>query len=214
VQREMTPDTGLEVAVYQDRLQGQGLPLMVTTITPEESRSRVMEIGEDHSLQRGLRVTINRKILDRLNGSLAYGYGTATSLSDIDDFLSSGALNGNLLRYTRQQYQHAITGQLDAIIPLTRTNLRATVRWYPGNPLTPIDWFSDRMDIGTKSTNLEIRQAFPLPEFMGNAGHWEILIDLRNILNQGKEVMPIPDGEIALNRNPRSMRFGLNLNFR
>lgn len=214
VQREMTPDTGFEVAVYQDRLQGQGLPLMVTTITPEENRSRVMEIGEDHSLQRGLRVTINRKILDRLNGSLAYGYGTATSLSDIDGFLSSGALNGNLLRYTRQQYQHAITGQLDAIIPLTKTNLRATVRWYPGNPLTPIDWFSDRMDIGTKSTNLEIRQAFPLPEFMGNAGHWEILIDLRNILNQGKEVMPIPDGEIALNRNPRSMRFGLNLNFR
>jgi hypothetical protein len=87
------------------------------------------------------------------------------------------------------------------------------VRWYPGNPVTPIDWFSDRMDIGTKSVNFEIRQVIPMPEFMGNSGRWQILIDLRNVFNHGKEVLPISDGELVLNRNPRSLRFGLNLNF-
>ena len=88
------------------------------------------------------------------------------------------------------------------------------MRWYPGNPLTPVDWFSDRMDIGTKSTNFELRQAFPLPEFMATAGRWEVLVDLRNVLNQGREVLPTKDGEIVLNRNPRSLRFGLSLSFR
>ena len=99
-------------------------------------------------------------------------------------------------------------------MPLTKTNLLATVLWYPGNPLTPIDWFSDRMDIGTNSANLEIRQSLPLPESVGNAGNWEILVDLRNIFNQGREIIPATDGEIILNRNPRSLRFGLNFNFR
>jgi hypothetical protein len=70
------------------------------------------------------------------------------------------------------------------------------------------------MDIGAKSTNLEIRQVLPLPEFIESAGRWEILVDLRNVLNQGKEVIPTSDGEIVLNRNPRSMRFGLSLSFR
>jgi hypothetical protein len=70
------------------------------------------------------------------------------------------------------------------------------------------------MDIGTKSVNFEIRQVIPFPEFFGNSGRWEVLIDLRNILNQGKETMPISDGDLILNRNPRALRFGLSLNFR
>jgi hypothetical protein len=70
------------------------------------------------------------------------------------------------------------------------------------------------MEIGTKSTNFELRQAIPLPEFMATAGRWEVLVDLRNILNQGREVLPTKDGEIVLNRNPRSLRFGLSLSFR
>jgi hypothetical protein len=45
-------------------------------------------------------------------------------------------------------------------------------------------------------------------------GRWEVMVDLRNILNQGKEIMPTSDGEIVLNRNPRSLRFGLSLSFR
>jgi len=44
-------------------------------------------------------------------------------------------------------------------------------------------------------------------------GRWEILVDLRNILNQGMESLPTPGGEIVLNRNPRSLRFGFSLSF-
>lgn len=214
VRKALKQDTDIEVAVYQDHIRGPGLPLLLTTITPEESRTDVVELGEDHSSQRGLRIAVHRKIMNSLSGSIAYGYGTAASISGIDGPAALHSLDSALLDSACRRYQHAVTGRIDATMPLTKTNLLATIRWYPGNPLTPIDWFSDRMDIGTKSANLEIRQALPLPEPVANAGHWEILVDLRNIFNQGIETIPTTDGEIVLNRNPRSLRFGLNFNFR
>jgi hypothetical protein len=212
-QKAVTPNTSVEFTVYQDRIQGPGLPLMVTTITPLERKSRVIEMNEDNSSQRGVRITVKRKILDKLSGSIAYVYGDAANLSGIDASISSDRLDENLANYLQQRCQHSLTGRLKVTVPITKTNILATLRWYSGNPLTPADWFSDRMDIGTKSTSFEIRQVIPIPEFLGT-GQWEALVDLRNILDQGKEVLSATDGEIVLNRNPRSLRFGLSLNFR
>ena len=212
-ERELTDTTALEFAVYQDQTHGPGLPVMVTTITPTQQKSEVVEAGEDHSSQRGVRVTLKRRLVDNLSASVAYVYGDSMNIATVDGLLSGEHME-NAATYLQQRNQHSVTGRIDATIPATKTNLLATVRWYSGNPLTPVDWFSDRMDIGAKSTNLEIRQVLPLPEFIESAGRWEILVDLRNVLNQGKEVIPTSDGEIVLNRNPRSMRFGLSLSFR
>jgi hypothetical protein len=213
-ERMVSQDTALEIAVYQDRIQGPGLPVMITTITPTERKSRVVEMGEDSSGQRGVRVTVNRKIAGNLKASVGYVYGDAVNIAGLDGSLPIERLDGNLSSYLQQRNQHSITGRVDAILPLTKTNVLAAVRWYPGNPLTPVDWFSDRMDIGTKSTSFEIRQTIPIPDFIGADGRWEILVDLRNALNQGKEVFSTSDGEIVFNRNPRSLRFGLSLSFR
>ncbi len=213
-QRTFTPDTAIEVAVFQDRTQGPGLPLMITTVTPSGQKSHVIEMNEDFFDQRGMRVTVRQRILDCLNGSLAYVYGDTIDISDIEETLSSQKLDETLTGYMLQSTQHSITGRLNAILPITKTNILAAVRWYPGNSLTAVDWFSDRMDIGTKSANFEIRQVIPLPEFFGTAGQWEVMVNMRNVLNQGREHLPAEDGEIVLNRNPRSLRFGVNLSFR
>ena len=61
--------------------------------------------------------------------------------------------------------------------------------------------------------NFEIRQLLPIQDFLWNTGRWEILLDFRNLLNQGEEVISASDGILVLNRNPRSLRFGLSLNF-
>jgi hypothetical protein len=213
-QRILAPNTAVEVAVFQDNTQGPGLPLMITAVTPAGQNSHVIEMNEDLFNQRGMRVTVRQRILDSLNGSLAYVYGDTIDISNIEEPLSSQKLEEALTSYMLQSTQHSITGRLTAILPITKTNVLATIRWYPGNPLTPVDWFSDRMDIGTKSTNFEIRQAIPLPEFFGTVGQWEIMLNMRNVLNQGREHLPAEDGEIVLNRNPRSLRFGVNLSFR
>jgi hypothetical protein len=213
-EKTITPQTSVEVAVYQDHTQGPGLPIMVTTITPLEYKSHLLQMNEDHLKQRGARVTVKRKIIDNLSGSLDYVYGAATSISGMSELTSSDCLTGDLANYMRQRYQHAVTGRLNATLPITKTNLLATMRWYSGNPLTPVDWFSDHMDIGTKSANIEIRQSIPFPDLMGTTGRWEVWLNLRNIFNQGRESLPATDGELVLNRNPRSLRFGLSFNFR
>ena len=212
-EREIGKHSALEFAVYQDRTKGPGLPVMVTTITPVERNSQVIEMNEDQYSQRGVRVTLRRQLTENLGASVAYVYGDSMNITGVDGIVLSEGLNA-LADYMQQRNQHSITGRLDATIPLTRTNILATVRWYSGSPINPVDWFSDRMDIGTKSTNFEIRQIIPVPEFIGSTSRWEILMDLRNVLNQGKEVLPTSDGEIVLNRNPRSMRFGLSVSFR
>ncbi len=212
-EREITRETALEIAVFQDSTQGPGLPVMITTITPTERKSQVVEMGEDNSGQRGLRLALKRRFAENLSASVAYVYGDAVNLTGAG-LWSSERLNGNLAGYLLQQSQHSITGRVEAKVPRLKTKVLATIRWYSGNQLTPVDWFSDRMDIGTKSTSFEIRQPLPLTDFMGTVGRWEVMVDLRNILNQGKETLPTTDGEIVLNRNPRSLRFGLSLSFR
>ena len=213
LERAVARDTSIEVAVYRDNTFGPGIPLMITTITPEDQTSDVIHLNENRSRQQGLRVSLNRQMLSNLRGSLAYVYGEATNLSDVDETVTADSLNQDFRQYAGQQYNHSITGQLDATIPDTNTNLLATIRWYPGNPVSPINWFSDPMDINSKSVNFEVRQTLPIQYAFQRTGQWEILLDFRNILNQGEEVLSASDGLIVLNRNPRSLRFGLSLNF-
>jgi|GEM_PF-736056 len=213
IEKTISPDTALEVAVYRDSLWGPGMPLMITTITPENQSSRVINLNEDRSSQQGMRITLDRRIFFNLDGSLAYVYGEATNVLDVAEHIPIRTLNSLFRAYTRQQFHHSITGQLDATIPDTHTNLLTTIHWYPGNTLSPIDWLSDSMEIGSKSLNFEIRQLIPVQNFLFNTGRWEILLDLRNVLNQGEKVIPAAEGVVVLNRNPRSLRFGLNLNF-
>jgi len=213
VERAVNRDTSLEVAVYRDNIYGPGIPLRITTITPETQTSAVMHLNENRSRQQGLRISLNRHMLPNLRGSLAYVYGEATNLPPLDESVSIESMNSDFKRYAYQQYNHSITGQLDATIPDTNTNLLATIRWYPGNPISPINWFSDPMDIGSKSVNVVVRQTLPMQEFLSTTGRWEILLDFRNLLNQGEEVLSASDGLIVLNRNPRSLRFGFSLNF-
>ncbi len=213
VERAFNRDTSIEVAVYRDNTYGPGIPLMITTITPEAQTSALVQMDESRSSQQGLRVSLNRQMLSNLRGSLAYVFGEATNLPVVDESMTIDSLNGNFKSFAYQQYNHSITGQLDACIPETNTNLLATIRWYPGNPISPVNWFSDPLEIGPKSVNVEVRQTVPIQDFLSTSGRWEILLDFRNILNQGEEVFAASDGLIVLNRNPRSLRFGFSLNF-
>jgi hypothetical protein len=212
-EKTIAQGTDIEVSVYQDRIKGPGFPLMITTITPLKQKSQIIQLNEDNSNQRGARLTLKQKITDNLSGSVAYVYGESTSIPEFTELVSSEYLNSRLADFMRQNGQHSITGSFSAAIPLTKTTLLAVLRWYTQNPLIPADWFSDRMDIGTKSANFEIRQAVPLPDIPGTEGQWDVWVDLRNALNQGREILAVTDGEVVLNRNPRSVRFGISLNF-
>jgi hypothetical protein len=214
MEKSFSPITTLGFALYRDNTYGPGIPLMVTMITPEGRSSAIVNLNESRSRQQGMRITLNRQMLPNLSGSLSYVYGEAISVSDIDESLSIDRLNRAFQNYASQQYYHSFAGRFDLSIPETETNILATILWHPGNPLSTIDSFSDSMDIGSKSLNFEVRQAVPFQGLFMETGCWEILLDFRNVLNQGEEVIPASDGVLVLNRSPRSLRFGFNLNFR
>jgi hypothetical protein len=205
-------DTTIEVGMYQDRMQGPGLPFLVSTALPSGTSARLVQLREDQTPQHGMRLAVNRRILDYLSGSIAYVYGTGTNLSAPGEATSSDMLARSLLNLMQRSYYHTLTGQMTARFPRTNTSLAAVVRWYPGYSLTPIDLFADRLDILTKGVNFSIRQPIPLPEFMGTNGRWEALVDVRNLFDQSRQIIPTSDGQLVLARNPRSLRFGINLN--
>jgi len=212
VTKTLPDETAVEVAVYEDQMDGPGTPFLVRSLTKKEEQTHLAQLREDQTEQHGMRLAMNRGFLDFLRGSIAYVYGSGTAVSIPDELITSDFLARNLLNHIQKSYYHSFTSQLEAIFPRTRTHLTTIVRWYPGTTLSPIDIFSDRKDTASKGISFFIRQAIPLPEFIGTAGRWEALVDVRNLLDQGKDRIQTTDGELILTRNPRSVRFGLNLN--
>jgi hypothetical protein len=211
--KSVSEDTNVEVAGYQDHTDGPGSPFLVTARSGGQSETQFAQLREDQSRQRGLRLAVDQKIFDFLHGSIAYVYGSGTGVDVGSKSLTTDQLAQNLLQYMHRSYYNSLTGQLGAQIPRTHTNLIAVVRWYPGSPVTSLDFFADHMDILTKGVNFSIRQGIPLPEFLGVSGRWEALIDVRNVFEQGSNRIRTSDGDLFLTRNPRVVRFGLNLNF-
>ena len=121
-------------------------------------------------------------------------------------------ISDDLSEHIRRSYIHSLMGSINGHLARTQTSLTATVRWYPGNPVTPIDLFSSQTDIQNKGVAFCIRQLIPMPEFLYGAGQWIALVDVRNAFDQGRYVIPTGDGIIILTPNPRFIRFGLNLN--
>ncbi len=210
--RKFNDVTTLEVSVYNDRTNGPGTPFLMTVDGSNGRNTCAAQLRSDQDAQQGVRVEFARVLIDSVRGSVSYDYGTASGLADTNAQMSSEILANHLLDFVQRSYYHSVTSRLEAKIPQTRTHLQATMRWYPGNPISPIDLFADRTDTLSKGMSFSLRQVIPLPEFMGCPGRWEALIDVRNPFDQGINRIPTSDGEILLTRNPRTLRFGINLN--
>jgi hypothetical protein len=213
VRRNFTPETSVEVAFYQDYINGSGIPLFVTTVTPVRTRSCVIEMKEERLNQRGLRFMAKHRVFENLTGSVSYIYGESKEITQDARQAAVASLEENPENFMKQGYRHSIAGRIDTFIPMTRTSVITMLRWNSGYPLTTLDRFFDDMDIGTKSANLEIRQFLPVPAFLYGPGRWEVMLELSNALNQGSRKLTAADGEIIFDRNPRSIRFGLNYSF-
>jgi hypothetical protein len=211
--RKLGEDTTLEVAVYRDRTDGPGTPFLMTTRTKDGESSTAVQLRADQDARQGLRVGFSRVLMNSIRGSVTYDYGTAAGLSSLDHLVPSDVVAAHLLDFVRRSYYHSISSQLEATVPQTQTHVQATLRWYPRNPISPVDLFADQMDAGSKGVTFSVRQTLPMPEFLGCSRRWEARIDVRNPFDQGIDHIPTTDGEILLTRNPRVVRFGLNFNF-
>lgn len=212
LERAVGGNSALEFSLYEDRMTGPGMPLAWRIEAPGQSRkTRLAQLREEQTEQRGARMAVRHRFLDTLTGSVRYVYAAGCGL---DATATPGAASSDSLAGWIQGGRfHSLTGSVHAKVPVTRTDLRATLRWQTGYPATPIDLFSDRTDSEAKGFALYVRQIIPLPEFLYGTGQWVALVDLRNLFDQGKYIIPIREGFLILTPAPRYVRFGLNLNF-
>lgn len=213
VEKQLADATSVELALYQDRVEGPGLPFVMTIRGPASRQARMVQLAEDQAEQRGLRVSVNRSFISFISGSVSYVYGRGATLDPNTPLVVGTALADNWQRYVQRSYVHSLKGSLHTRFDRTKTDLQAIFRWHPDYPLTPIDLFSDREDFQGRGIAVCLRQLIPVPDFLYSAGQWVALVDVRNLFDQGKYVIPTADGAIILTPSPRYLRFGLNLNF-
>jgi hypothetical protein len=213
VARKISEDASIELSVYRDQVEGPGTPFVVTSTGMNGRESYATQLRGDQDGQEGIRIAVASMLIDSVRGSITYNYSTASNLPIPDDPVTSSYMAAHLLDLVQRSYYHSVTSQLETSIPHTRTHIQASFRWYPGNPISPIDLFADRLDTFTKGMNFVLKQVIPVPEFMGSAGRWEALVDIRNPFDQGRTRILTSDGDFTLTRTPPTLRFGLNLNF-
>jgi hypothetical protein len=203
--------TSIQAACYLDHvrnliLTGAGDPTSYSDDVLADIYSDTFSYAYPGGLRTsGVRVVVERKILDDLTATLDYSTGGAITA---DAPGSWQALNQSLAT-TRQ---HSLGGKVSGYLPASGTRWIASYKWSTGNAIYPVDAFNASPGQMDAFLSLFIRQRLPGVAFI--PGRVDALIDLRNLLAQG--YMPVlgPDGRtVYLLQSARSLRAGLAFSF-
>ncbi|MDR0311671.1 MAG: carboxypeptidase-like regulatory domain-containing protein, partial [Acidobacteriota bacterium] len=129
VRKNFAPGTSVELAFYQDYISGPGIPMLVTTVTPSDRRSCIIEANGEDSSQKGLRFLVKHRIFEHLTGSVAYIYGESKEIAPDAQMETIASLKENPGVFMQRGYRHSIAGHVGTFIPRTRTNIIAMLRW-------------------------------------------------------------------------------------
>jgi hypothetical protein len=148
----------------------------------------------------GLRFVGERKLAHGLTANLTYSYGGVLELK-------GRSRQWNELAFGRAM-RHSVSASLHGEAPATGTHWIASYRWTSGQALGLVDMFNSAPGRSDPFLNVFIRQ--PLPDTGLLPGHFEALVDLRNLLAQGYVPVVGPDGRtVYLVQSARSVRGGL-----
>ena len=218
VTRELDEDSEIEVTVFRNRPFSGATPFLA--VMDGEPDVHIFHLDDRLAGTSGYQLAVSRRFGSTIHTSLSYASGSAAGISS-DPPLESAHPESVMSLVDRRQF-HEISTELEAYIPSSRTRLNAVVKFFPrGNPITSLDTFSDDYEVGTKGINLFVRQVVPVPTdwltFLGldflSDYRIEALLDVRNLANQDLARVQTGEGEIALKRNPRSVRGGISVRF-
>ena len=216
---QLWENTELELARFQDQFFGGTVPFMAFfTSSPDPD---LVRLTDDQARTWGNRLTLRQGITRNVRAGVSYIRGSAVSVVPTGYTLVVETADiGGLLKRTGYG---AVGTELGVIIPTTRTELTAVVKFVTdGDPVTPLDALSDAYETGNKGLNLFIRQIIPIPDsvlsFLGldflNGRRIEALLDIRNLTNEDLGMVSnSPGGSVVLAQNPMSVRGGVTVRF-
>ncbi len=195
--RERFGNSMIEAAVYRDSIRDAAVAAAVPSgvyadgnIVPDLYASSATLNG-GHYQAPGVRVSYARKIRERLQAALGYGYAgvLAPSTSSLATDRAQD-LRGALA----SRRAHLLLAAVQAELPGARTHVTGSYQWSSRISALPADPFNDFAARSEPGLNLVLRQ--PLPSVGGMPGRFEASAEFRNILKTGYIPLHLPDGRI------------------
>ena len=195
--RETFGDNMIEAAVYRDSIRDAAISAAVPEgvfgegeLVPDLYSAAATLNGGNYRTP-GVRVSYSRKIRDRLQAALGYGY--AGVLAPTRAQLRS-AVSDELRQVLEAQGAHLLVASVSTELPGARTVMTGSYQWSSRESVLPADPFNDFASRSAPGLNLVLRQ--PLPSVAGMPGKFEASADFRNLLKTGYVPLQVPDGRV------------------
>ena len=193
--------SSLEVMAFFDTASGHGLGLLAIPV--ERSGSDPRLLNENLSgRSRGLRVVYHRRLNSVLEGAAGYAVGEGQRLN-------SHGITDPANLFSNALFQ-IISARLDANFESTGTRVSTVLRVAPSRALFAIDPFQGQ--IATYDPNISVSVTQALPTLGLVPGHWEAVVDVRNLLDQQSSVSDDRQ-ELVASRFHRLVRVGVSVRF-
>jgi hypothetical protein len=196
----LSDGSSVEVMAFFDSAAGHTVGLLAIPLDGVTSETQLAQ--EFSGNTRGLRVVYHRRLTKCFNGSVGYAFGRGQKLGSADLESPSGLF--------RNDNFHVVSARIDANFVGTGTKLSTVIRFAPEQALFAIDPFQGQ--INTYDPNINVVVTQDLPEIGLVPGHWQAVLDLRNLLDQQ---IAIADEfqELSSSRFHRLVRVGLAVRF-
>ena len=195
--RETFGDNMVEAAVYRDSIRDAAISAAVPDgafadgeIVPDLYSSAATLNGGNYRTP-GVRVSYSRKIRDRLQAALGYGYGGVLAPNRAQ---LRSTVSDELRAVLESQGAHMLLASVSAELPGARTVMTGSYQWSSLESVLPADPFNDFASRSAPGLNLVLRQ--PLPSVSGMPGKFEASADFRNLLKTGYVPLQVPDGRV------------------
>lgn len=203
--------TSLQAAVFYDRVADPaltGVGEFATdngTVLPDIYSGTFTYQGSDLKTE-GVRFVVQRKLTDNITATMDFEYGGVLDLE------KPGVRLEDAQEFIGTRDRHSVAGKISGVMPKTKTTWVASYRWINQDALTPVDMFNTSAGRADPYLNLFFRQPIPGNGFI--PGHFEAVIDLRNLLAEGYVPVVGSDGHtVYLVQSARAVRGGLNFTF-
>lgn len=203
--------TNLQAAVFYDRIVDPALTGVGEFTTDNGSvlpdiYSGTFTYQGNNLKTEGVRFVVQRKLTDDITATVDFEYGGVLDLE------KPGVRLEDAQQFIGTRDRHSIAGKVSGVVPKTKTTWIASYRWINEQALTPVDMFNASAGRADPYLNLFFRQPIPGTSFL--PGHFEAVVDLRNLLAEGYVPVLGHDGHtVYLVQSARAVRGGLSFTF-
>jgi len=204
-----TESSGLSFAVFSDTVQNPVLEAAAEGVDPDalfDPASGLLRIAGPAYSSTGLVAAYQHRLPHGHTVRVAYANGDALVLAAATHPTPLALLAASAHPHRVQMYAISLTGTLDG----TGTRWRASYRWQPDDTITRVAPYTT--DADAPYMNLHFRQ--PMGPRGENARSLDAVVDMRNVLGQGRCPFILTDGSLLLfAQQQRALSAGLAFTF-